>query len=246
MKPQFHHVGLIGKFLQSNTLQQASHSDGTPPEIMLAVAECLERNGCQVAMEFRAAEMTGLNARYPSLEMVEISEQCDLAVVVGGDGTMLGAARTLAPAKVPLIGINQGRLGFITDIPLGRICETLPPMLRGDYIEDHRSMMLGQVKRGESTVFEALAFNDVVINRGSTSGMVELRIEVDGHFVSNQRADGLIVSTSTGSTAYSLANGHPCHDSWHRWLPQPPRTTNAAVAAPSPQQPAPGPAARSR
>lgn len=219
MKPQFHHVGLIGKFLQSNNLQQASHSEGTPPEIMLAVAECLERNGCQVAMEFRAAEMTGLNARYPSLEMVEIGEQCDLAVVVGGDGTMLGAARTLAPAKVPLIGINQGRLGFITDIPLGRICETLPPMLRGEYIEDHRSMMLGQVKRGESTVFEAIAFNDVVINRGSTSGMVELRIEVDGHFVSNQRADGLIVSTSTGSTAYSLSAGGPLlHPSVAGWV----------------------------
>ena len=219
MKPQFHHVGLIGKFLQSNNLQQASHSEGTPPEIMLAVAECLERNGCQVAMEFRAAEMTGLNARYPSLEMVEIGEQCDLAVVVGGDGTMLGAARTLAPAKVPLIGINQGRLGFITDIPLGRICETLPPMLRGEYIEDHRSMMLGQVKRGESTVFEAIAFNDVVINRGSTAGMVELRIEVDGHFVSNQRADGLIVASPTGSTAYALSAGGPMlHPSLRGWV----------------------------
>lgn len=219
MKPQFHHVGLIGKFLQGNSLQQTSPSEGTPPEILLSVAECLQRHGCQVALEFRAGEMTGLNSRFPSLEMVEIGEQCDLAVVVGGDGTMLSAARTLAPAKVPLIGINQGRLGFITDIPLGRICEALPPMLRGEYTQDHRSMMVGHVKRGESVVFEALAFNDVVINRGSTSGMVELRIEVDGHFVSNQRADGLIVASSTGSTAYALSAGGPLlHPSVAGWV----------------------------
>lgn len=208
MKPQFHHVGLIGKYLRSADSSQSAGA-GTPPELLLQVARCIERQGCQVAMEVRTAEMSGLKALYPSLELVEIGEQCDLAIVVGGDGTMLGAARELAPARVPLIGINQGRLGFITDIPVGRLCDALPAMLHGEYIEDHRAMMHGRVMRRNNCVFEAVAFNDVVINRGSTAGMVELRIEVDGHFVSNQRADGLIVATPTGSTAYSLSAGGP-------------------------------------
>lgn len=219
MKSRFHHVGLIGKYLRRSPLTNGAGADGTPPDILESIAQCLQQEGCQVALEARTASMTGLQGRYPTLELVEIGQQCDLAVVVGGDGTMLGAARELAPAKVPLIGINQGRLGFITDIALGRICEALPPMLRGAYIEDRRALMLGKVVRHGSTVFEALAFNDVVINRGSTAGMVELRIEVGGHFVSNQRADGLIVATATGSTAYALSAGGPLmHPSIAGWI----------------------------
>ena len=119
---------------------------------------------------------------------------------------------------VPLIGINQGRLGFITDIPFDSFRTVLPPMLRGDYAEDLRSLMHGQVWRDGRCVFDALAMNDVVVNRGASSGMVELRVEVDGHFVANQRADGLIVATPTGSTAYSLSAGgpllHPATAAW--------------------------------
>ncbi len=219
MKSKFQHVGLIGKFLQTTANAQPSLASGTPPEILLSVIECLKGIGCQVALESCTAEMTGLNKRFPSLELVEIGEQCDVAVVIGGDGTMLSAARTLAPTRIPLIGINQGRLGFITDIPLDTVCEVLPKMLRGEYTEDHRAMMIGKVMRGHDCVYEALAFNDVVINRGSTAGMVELRIEVDGHFVSNQRADGLIVATATGSTAYALSAGGPLlHPSVPGWV----------------------------
>jgi NAD+ kinase len=115
----------------------------------------------------------------------------------------------LATLDVPLIGINQGRLGFITDIALDQIEATLQPMLHGAYEEDHRVLMHGQVWRGTECVFDALALNDVVVNRGATSGMVELRVSVDGHFVANQRADGLIIATPTGSTAYALSAGGP-------------------------------------
>jgi NAD+ kinase len=152
------------------------------------------------------------------MDVAQIGSHCDLALVVGGDGTMLGIGRQLAQYKVPLIGINQGRLGFMTDIPFDDYQNTLGPMLRGIYEEEARSLMQGRVERDGEVVFSALAMNDVVVNRGATSGMVELRVEVDGHFVANQRADGLIIATPTGSTAYALSAGgpvlHPAIDGW--------------------------------
>ena len=132
---------------------------------------------------------------------------------------MLGYGRQLAQYRVPLIGINQGRLGFITDIPLNSFADTLKDMLRGEYEEDNRAMMHAKVWRDGDCVFDALALNDVVVNRGATSGMVEMRVEVDGHFVANQRADGLIIATPTGSTAYALSAGGPLlHPSLPAWL----------------------------
>jgi NAD+ kinase len=138
--------------------------------------------------------------------------------VVGGDGTMLGIGRQLACYGVPLIGINRGRLGFITDISLDNYQATLIPMLAGEYEEDHRSLMHAQVMRDGVAVFDALAMNDVVVNRGATSGMVELRVSVGRHFVANQRADGMIIASPTGSTAYALSAGgpllHPAVPGW--------------------------------
>ena len=131
---------------------------------------------------------------------------------------MLGFGRQLAPHGVPLIGINQGRLGFITDIALNQLEAKLEPMLNGEYEEDHRVMLHAQVWRGKENILQAQALNDVVVNRGGTSGMVELRVEVDGRYVSTQRADGLIIGTPTGSTAYSLSVGgplmHPAIGGW--------------------------------
>jgi NAD+ kinase len=150
--------------------------------------------------------------------VAQIGAQCDLGLVVGGDGTMLGIGRRLAPHGVPLIGINQGRLGFITDIPLEGYQTVLGPMLQGHYEEERRSLMRASVMRDGRCVFSATAMNDVVVNRGATAGMVELRVEVDGRFVANQRADGLIMATPTGSTAYALSAGgpllHPAIGGW--------------------------------
>jgi NAD+ kinase len=152
------------------------------------------------------------------LEMAAIGAQCDLGLVIGGDGTMLGIGRQMARYNLPLMGINQGRLGFITDIPLQSYQDVLPPMLQGNYQTEDRSLLQAHVVRDQRSVFNALAMNDVVVNRGGTSGMVELRVEVDGRFVSNQRADGLIIATPTGSTAYSLSVGgplmHPAIGGW--------------------------------
>ncbi len=144
--------------------------------------------------------------------------QIDLAVVVGGDGTMLAAARQLATLDVPVIGINQGRLGFITDIALDNFEHTLAPMLQGSFVTEQRHLLHGEVLRADKSIFSAIAMNDVVVNRGATAGMVELSIQVDGKFVAKQRADGLIVATPTGSTAYALSAGgsllHPGVMGW--------------------------------
>ena len=153
------------------------------------------------------------------MDVAAIGTSCDVCVVVGGDGTMLGIGRKMAQYGVPLIGINQGRLGFITDIPLDNFEATLQPMLAGLYVEDHRSLMQARVMRSGQCVFSALAMNDVVVNRGATAGMVELRVEVDGNFVANQRADGLIIATPTGCTAYALSAGGPLiHPSIPGWV----------------------------
>lgn len=210
MNPRFHHVALIGKYHGAN----AGSSRATLEEI----AHFLAAQGCDVALERDTAQSSGI-AHYGALDVDAIGAQCDLALVVGGDGTMLGFGRQLARYGVPLIGINQGRLGFITDIALEHYRSVLPPMLQGDYEEDHRSLMHAKVWRDGHCVFDTLAMNDVVVNRGATSGMVELRVEVDGHFVANQRADGLIIATPTGSTAYALSAGGPLlHPSIPGWV----------------------------
>jgi NAD+ kinase len=130
-------------------------------------------------------------------------------VIVGGDGTMLGIARLLAPFNVPLIGINQGRVGFMTDIPLDRVMPVLCEMLAGKVETESRALLEATVIRDGASIFNALACNDVVVSRGATSGMVELMVEVDGRFMYKQRSDGLIVATPTGSTAYALSAGGP-------------------------------------
>ena len=214
MTPHFRHVALIGKYQSQVSGAAAAGS----LQLMEDIAGFLLSQGCKVAVEARTAAATGLN-RYPALDADAIGEQCDLGLVVGGDGTMLSIGRQLARHGTPLIGINQGRLGFVTDIPLEYYQATLTPMLHGEYEEDHRPLMHARVEREGRIVFDAFAMNDVVVNRGATSGMVELRVEVDGHFVANQRADGLIIASPTGSTAYALSAGGPMlHPSIPGWV----------------------------
>jgi NAD+ kinase len=214
MKSKFQHVALVGKYQTT----PAGTSGANSRAALVAVAHFLDDLGCDVAMEEDTALNMGITD-YPALSVAQIGRQCDLGLVVGGDGTMLGIGRQMAPYGVPLIGINQGRLGFITDVPYGSFATSLAQMLGGAYVEDHRSLMNARVLRDGHCVYQAMAMNDVVVNRGATSGMVELRVEVDGHFVANQRADGLIIATPTGSTAYALSSGGPLiHPSVPGWV----------------------------
>lgn len=213
MKSIFRQVALIGKYHAALAPAMAASTRSALEDI----ANFLTAQGCEVVVERDTADNAGL-AGYATADVAALGTQCDLGLVVGGDGTMLGIGRQLARHGVPLIGINQGRLGFITDIPLEQFPTVLPPMLAGEYEEDERTLMHARVIRDGECVFDALAMNDVVVNRGATSGMVELKVEVDGHFVANQRADGLIVASPTGSTAYALSAGgpllHPSNPGW--------------------------------
>lgn len=194
---RFVHVVIVGKY-------QAPGSRHAVEEI----AQFLHAQGCEVSLEQQTAQNTGLSD-YPALDMAGIGRHAQLALVVGGDGTLLGIGRQMARHGVPLVGVNQGRLGFITDIPFDSYREALCPILRGDFEEEARALIAASVWRDGRCVFEATALNDVVVNRGAVASMIELRVEVDGHFVANQRADGLIIASPTGSTAYALSAGGP-------------------------------------
>lgn len=193
----FKTVAIVGKYMAAGIEQSLSD-----------IAGFLIKTGRDVVIEAETAQNVSLPG-LPVLTPAEIGQHADVAIVVGGDGTMLGIARQLAPYNVPLIGINQGRLGFMTDISQEGMIHVLSDMLGGKLECEQRSLLEGSVLRGGETIFHALAFNDVVVARGATTGMAELKVEVDGHFMYNQRSDGLIVSTPTGSTAYALSAGGP-------------------------------------
>ncbi len=197
MKSRFRHAALVGKY---NALGSRNVLD--------AVARFLIGQGLEVSMERETALNTGLSD-YGALTPAELGQCCDITVVVGGDGTMLGMARQMARFNIPLVGINQGRLGFITDVPIGEFATALAPLIAGSYEEEHRTMLEGGVCRDGEVIFEAFALNDVVVSRGATSSMVELKIDIGGEFVANLRADGLIIASPTGSTAYALSAGGP-------------------------------------
>ncbi|CAB3777022.1 NAD kinase [Pararobbsia alpina] len=177
-------------------------------EPLKALASCITAKGYEVVFESETAAALDLEG-FRGLTPEEIGAQADVAVVVGGDGTMLGIGRQLAPYGTPLIGINAGRLGFITDIPLDEMRTVVPQMLAGACEREERMLLEARIVRDGATIYKADALNDVVVNRSGFSGMAELRVSVDGRFMYNQRSDGLIVATPTGSTAYALSSQGP-------------------------------------
>ena len=193
----FTNVALVGKF-------QAEGVD----RILENVARIVRANGFNAYLESETAHQTGLQS-IPVIEVDDFSGKIDVVIVLGGDGTLLGLGRRVAGMNIPIIGINMGRLGYMTDIPLNEIEVHLPAMLNGAYELDSRTLLESQVMRDGAPAHQGTALNDVVVNRSSRSGMVELSVEVNGSFMYNQRSDGLIVATPTGSTAYSLSAGGP-------------------------------------
>jgi NAD+ kinase len=197
MPSRFRHAALVGKY-------QAQGIRGVLEE----VAQFLHRQGLAVSLERQTALNTGIDG-FGALTVEALGRECDLAVVVGGDGTMLGIARQLARFGTPLVGINQGRLGFMTDVSIGEFAEAIAPMIAGEYEEEHRTMLEGGVSRDGAVIFEGFAMNDVVVSRGTAASMVELKVGIGPEFVANFRSDGLIIASPTGSTAYALSAGGP-------------------------------------
>jgi NAD+ kinase len=201
MPARFKTVALFGKYQAEGVVQTLGE-----------IGAYLDQRGVSVLYEASCAESVGSGV--PSATIDEIGRRADLAVIVGGDGTMIGIARELAPYGVPLAGINFGRLGFITDIPLLQWADALGAVLDGHFDAEDRSLLQAHVTRDGETVFEASALNDVVVSRSSRAGMIDIQVHVDGLFMYGQRADGLIVATPTGSTAYALScNGPILHPS---------------------------------
>jgi NAD+ kinase len=197
MPPAFKTVAVVGK------------SDATSlPDVLDEVSGLLRKRGIAILMD----PLTAGASRTPpdaTVDITELAARADLAIVVGGDGTLISCARLVAERGIPLVGINLGRLGFLTDIPADGLQGAVESVLAGDFISEQRTLLAGAVRRGSQTLFSTLAFNDVVVSRGAMGSMIEFAVTVDGEFIYSLRADGLIVATPTGSTAYALSAGGP-------------------------------------
>ncbi|MGB0128004.1 MAG: NAD kinase [Rhodocyclaceae bacterium] len=197
MSIAFATIALIGKF--------RSHDIGAT---LSALGSFLRDRGRTVLIEYATAEATGTHGfEVASYEV--ICARADLAIIVGGDGTLLHAARLLAEYDVPLVGVNQGRLGFMTDISRHTMLDRIGQMLDGEYRLERRSLLEAMVVSGNRPAFMTLAMNDVVVNKGELGRMIEFQLRIDGEFIYDQRSDGLIIATPTGSTAYAMSAGGP-------------------------------------
>ncbi|MBV8681037.1 MAG: NAD kinase [Aquitalea sp.] len=197
MERLFKHVCLV-----------ARHSKPQVVEALRTLADHLAHAGITVLIDKESATPAEAGPHL-LIERSDMGKLADLVIVLGGDGTMLSIARVLAPYRVPLVGINQGRLGFMTDIPRHEMLEAIDAILGGNFVPENRILLQASLIREDAEVASALAFNDIVFSRGAVGSMIEFEVFIDNQFVYSQRSDGLIVSTPTGSTAYSLAAGGP-------------------------------------
>ena len=196
-KNSFKSIGLIGKF-----------ADTSVASTLLALSRILLDRGCSVYLDRETAR----NMDNHNIEVItrhEIGKRCDLAVTVGGDGTLLDAARGLVDFEVPILGINLGRLGFLVDISPNEMSERIIEILNGDFEEEHRIILNTSIEHGDNPTNASDAFNDVVIHKWEVARMIETETYINGKFLNSMRSDGLIVSTPTGSTAYALSGGGP-------------------------------------
>ncbi|NOX28380.1 MAG: NAD(+) kinase [Gammaproteobacteria bacterium] len=196
MSLAFQHIGLIAK-----------KSDPEVAAVLNTLHQYFEQNGITVFIEKETAELVDINAQI--IECYEFSDKCDLAVVIGGDGTLLAAARALGDTNTPLLGVHMGRLGFLADVTPEAMIEQLDEILAGHYLAEQRTLLKSSVVRDGKPILEIHALNDIVVHKWASSRMVELEMFIDNVFVSTERSDGLIVSTPTGSTAYALSGGGP-------------------------------------
>ena len=195
--PAFKTIALIGRY---NSAEVASG--------LAIMGDYLRKQGREVLLEKETAAASGING-FPTADYAEIGAKADLAVVQGGDGSMLNAARHLAVHGVPLVGVNQGRLGFMTDIASAKMLDAMAEILAGRHAIEERTMLAAEVRRDGVVTLATLALNDAVVNKGAVGRLIEFLVHIDGEFVYDLRADGLIVATPTGSTAYALSSDGP-------------------------------------
>src|SRR3989338_7730517 len=197
MKKTVKTIGLFGKYQDVSIV----------PHIV-RLGEFLRARGLSVLLDENTGGM--LERPFaPSRPLAAIGREIDLAIVIGGDGTMLNGARALADSRVPLIGVNLGRLGFLTDIAADNMPEAIGKILDGDFHTEQRLLLAPEIIRKGRLVHAARAFNDVIVNKGELARLIEFETYINGEFVNSTRGDGVIVSSPTGSTAYALSAGGP-------------------------------------
>jgi NAD+ kinase len=197
MPTAFHCIGIIGK--QGDPQVQAS---------LRALADFLRRRHRRIVLD-EATAQAWPEERFEHCQRGQLGSDCDLVIVMGGDGTLLNAARSLADFGVPLLGVNLGRLGFLTDVSPSEMLDALEEILEGHYLREERFLLHARIRHHDELRAESYAFNDVVLHKWDAARMIEFETYVDDQFVYSQRSDGLIVSTPTGSTAYALSGGGP-------------------------------------
>ena len=194
VRPSFGRVALIGKLRSAEIA-----------ESLRELRAMLEQRGCEVLIERETASDLGLRG----VDYVAIGAEAKLAIVVGGDGTMLAAARNLVRYHVPLVGVNQGRVGFMTDIGHDDMRSGIGAILDGKYTLEERALLEAEIKRNNKSVLQTIALNEAVVGKGSQGRLIEFNLLIDGEFVYSLRADGVIVATPTGSTAYAMSAQGP-------------------------------------
>jgi NAD+ kinase len=199
MRFPFETVALVGKY--------NAHEISGP---IVRLAQFMEQKGCKVLITVQTADRMGIPG-FDTARLADIGRVADLAIVIGGDGTMLNVARVLADYDIAVVGVNQGRLGFLTDVSVDTMFETLEEILAGKFTSENRFLLDVVIEReGEGeALFHGRAFNDVVVSKGATGRLIETEVFIDGQFVYSQRSDGIIIASPTGSTAYALSAGGP-------------------------------------
>lgn len=190
-------VGLFGKY----------QDDGVGTHLV-QLGQFLKNRGLKVVVDENSGRVLP-ESLGPSLALDRIGPSIDLAIVIGGDGTLLHVARTLAGHGVPVIGVNQGRLGFLTDIRLADMERDVGRILDGQYQAEHRLLLHAEVHRGGRLLHAERAFNDVIITKGEVARLIEYETYIGEQFVNSARGDGIIIASPTGSTAYAMSAGGP-------------------------------------
>jgi len=197
MHNQFKTIGIIGK-----------HSDPRIAETIYTLHKFLRHKNYKVIVDLKSAALLP-DISIESCNIKSFGTQCDLVIAIGGDGTFLAATRAIVDYNIPLIGINLGRLGFLVDISPEQLESKLNSILQGQYIEEKRYLLHTKIIRDQQIIHQETAVNEVVVHRWVTPSMIEIVTHINGVYLNSQRSDGLIISTPTGSTAYSLSAGGP-------------------------------------
>ena len=204
METTFKKIGIIGK-----------HGDDRVINAITSLSSYLLEKNFEVFLDKITSELE-LNLPHEVLDRQELGSTVDLAIIIGGDGTLLNAARSLVSFNVPLLGINLGRLGFLTDVSPENLEQTLDEIFAGEFTEEPRGLLHTRIFRQGELINQSSAFNDVVIHKWNGARMLEYETYIDNQFINTTRSDGIIVSTPTGSTGYALSGGGPLlHPSLH-------------------------------